>query len=207
MDQFGNGAWLPGSSSRYQRMDEFIQVLRGLWTQERLRFKGDYFAVDGLTLPMRPVQPCPPIYAASRADAGKAIVARHCDWWFVEYDPERFDFDATLRKVEQDIADMRVRAAREGRMVRFGLSAHVITADTVAQAEAEADTLEAYGQQSRIASVSAKALGAGLVGTPERVAARLRAYEAAGVECVMLRFHPMLDGLQRFARDVMPQLS
>jgi FMNH2-dependent dimethyl sulfone monooxygenase len=54
------------------------------------------------------------------------------------------------------------------------------------------------------AAVAAKALGAGLVGTPQIIAQRIRRYEAMGIDCLMLQFHPMRDGLETFAREVMP---
>lgn len=208
MDLFGNGAWLPGSDARYQRMDEFVQAVRGLWSEESPRLDGAYFKLDGTRLPLRPVQaPCPPIYAASRSAAGKDIVARHCDWWFAEYEPELQRYDDNARQIGRDIADMRDRAAQHGRTLGFGLSAHVIVADSEAEALAEAEALVRYGAHDRVALIAAKALGAGLVGTPERVAARIDAYAAIGVGCLMLRFHPMLAGLERFAAQVMPLLA
>ena len=50
------------------------------------------------------------------------------------------------------------------------------------------------------------ALGAGLVGAPETIAERLRRYEAIGLDCVMLRFTPMLEGVETFGTKVMPLL-
>jgi FMNH2-dependent dimethyl sulfone monooxygenase len=51
-----------------------------------------------------------------------------------------------------------------------------------------------------------KGLGAGLVGSPATIAARLDRYGQAGVDCLMLRFLPAFDGMDRFAREVMPLL-
>jgi FMNH2-dependent dimethyl sulfone monooxygenase len=39
------------------------------------------------------------------------------------------------------------------------------------------------------------------------IAERLRRYEDIGVECVMLHYHPMIEGLETFAAEVMPLLS
>lgn len=54
------------------------------------------------------------------------------------------------------------------------------------------------------ANVAAKALGAGLVGTPEIIADRIRLYQEAVIDCLMLQFHPMKDGLEKFAAEGMP---
>ena len=205
MDLFGNGAWLPDPAARYRRMDEFIRVMKGLWTDGSLESAGEFFHVPNRLLPIRTVQaPAPRIYAASRSDPGKATIAELCDTWFVEYQPDHRAFDANFAAVAADVADMKARAARHGRALEYGVSAHAICAATQAGAEAQAEELERYGAQNRIAQIAAKALGAGLVGTPELIAARLRQYEAIGVDLFMLRFHPMLAGIETFADRVMP---
>ena len=45
-------------------------------------------------------------------------------------------------------------------------------------------------------------LRAGLVGTPEQVTARIREYEAAGVDLMLLQFSPQREEMARFGRDV-----
>ena len=50
------------------------------------------------------------------------------------------------------------------------------------------------------------ALGAGLVGTPELLAERLRRYQAIGIDCVMTRFSPMMQGIEMFGSKVIPLL-
>ena len=99
---------------------------------------------------------------------------------------------------------MRRRAARYNREIGFGISCHVMCAPTNAEAHARALALEEYGKMSRLALISAKALGAGLLGTPERIARRLQRYDSIGVSTLMLHFHPMIEGLELFAREIMP---
>ena len=69
--------------------------------------------------------------------------------------------------------------------------------------------LEEHGKTiaNRVAFIAAKALGPGLVGTPEQIADRIRRYEAAGVGTLMMHFHPMMEGMERFAGRVMPLLG
>ena len=48
------------------RTDEAIEVLRALWTQDRVDHHGRFWDFDGVHLQPKPVQqPCPPIYYAS----------------------------------------------------------------------------------------------------------------------------------------------
>jgi FMNH2-dependent dimethyl sulfone monooxygenase len=97
---------------------------------------------------------------------------------------------------------MRRRAAAHGRTLGFGLSTQVLCGETQVAAEQAAIALDATPG----ANVAAKAIGAGLVGTPSVIADRIRRYEDCGIDCLMLQFHPMQQGLEQFARDVMPRL-
>jgi FMNH2-dependent dimethyl sulfone monooxygenase len=207
-DLFSNGAWIEASDARYRRMDEFVQVVKGLWTQDNFSLDGEFYRVDNATLPMKPVQqPHPPIYTASRADSGKDVIARYCDVWFVLYSPDYRAFDENFRAIANDIAMLDARACHFGRKLRYGMNAHVVCADTMAEAHARAEDLERYGKRDRIASTAARALGAGLVGTPEVIAERMRRYEEIGVDFFLMHFHPMLAELDTFAAKVMPLLG
>ena len=201
---FGNGAWLTDPERHYRRIDEFIRVMIGLWTEDRLDLKGEFYQVENGQLAIKTMRtPHPPIYAAGGSDPGKDIVARECDTWFASLDPGLAAYQGNLRKVAADIDDIRRRGAAHGRTLGIGISTYVICCETQEEAEAEARALDAIAE----ANVAAKALGAGLVGTPERVAERIRRYQDCGVDCLMLQFHPMMEGLETFAREVMPRLG
>jgi alkanesulfonate monooxygenase SsuD/methylene tetrahydromethanopterin reductase-like flavin-dependent oxidoreductase (luciferase family) len=86
------------------------------------------------------------------------------------------------------------------------MSAHVICTDTFAEAHTRADELEVYGQRDRVSSTASRGLGGALVGTPDMIAERMRRYEEIGIELFLLNFHPMLPGLETFAKRVMPLL-
>ena len=204
---FSNGAWIGSSEARYNRMNEFVQVLKGLWTEDQFSFSGEFFQANDASLPMKPVRrPHPPIYTASRTDSGKDVIARYCDLWFVNYGADYRQYEENFAAVRRDIADLAARAEHFGREPAFGISAHVICAETLKDAYARADELEAYGRSDRVSSTAARGLGACLVGTPDLIAERMRRYEDIGVELFLLSFHPMLAGLQTFAKYVMPLL-
>ena len=206
-DLYANGGWLGDQDARYRRMDEYIQVLRGLWTEDPFTLHGDFYRVDGAGLPIKPTRrPHPPIYAASRSPVGRETVARYCDVWFMAYEPAYALWAENMRTMARDAQEMSARAAGYGRRLEFGISAHVICADTLAEAEAKAAELEAHGRRDPVSMVAAKALGPGLVGTAAVIAERMEQYAALGVSCFMLHFHPMKDGMERFAAEVMPHL-
>ncbi len=205
---FGNGAWLTELDDRYLRMNEYIGIIRGLWTEHSIEFQGRFYTVERGNLPLKPRQrPNPLIYAASNSPAGKETVARYCDYWFV---PDRGDyrlFTETVAHIEREIADMEQRAQRYGRQIRYGKSAHVICAETVAQANAQADSFVEYGNIARYNKSAMVALNACLVGTAEMIADRIRTYQQIGVDMLMLHFHPMIEGMERFVVQVLPRLE
>jgi FMNH2-dependent dimethyl sulfone monooxygenase len=79
----------------------------------------------------------------------------------------------------------------------------VIICETQEEAEALADAEESTAH-TRDRMVNA--LGAGLVGTPELLAERLRRYREIGIDCIMTRFSPMLPGIELFGSNVIPLL-
>lgn len=207
-ETFGQSWWPPDDAARYRRMGEFVQVLRGLWDEDVFDFHGEFYTVDRQGLPMKPARlPHPPIYAGTRNQHGKDVIAQYCDYWFVDYVTDYRVAEQNIAQAAVLISDMRSRAARHGRNVDFGMSCHVICDDTQDKAIELANQLEGHGKTDRIAFIAARALGPGLVGTPDMLADRIRRYEAAGVGTLMLHFHPMMEGMERFSRQVMPLLG
>jgi FMNH2-dependent dimethyl sulfone monooxygenase len=218
-DLFSNGTWI-ADAERYPRMGEFIQVMKGLWTDSDLNFDGAFYrahvraaltGADGkVVIPdagdiiAKPAHPrCPPIYAASRSSAGKALIARHCDVWFAEYRPGYRNFESNIERMSADLRAMDALAAKHDRRLRYAINPQVICCDSQDEAEALADEAERDGgPRDRMVN----ALGAGLVGTPQFLAQRLRRYAAIGIDCVMLRFTPMLHGVETFGTKVIPLL-
>jgi dimethylsulfone monooxygenase len=216
---FSNGSWI-GDAERYPRMSEYVQVIKGLWTDSDFNFDGAYYraqvraaltGADGKVVmpsageivaqPSR--RPHPPIYAASRSPGGKAVIAQHCDVWFGEYKPGHRNFEANIARMAEDFRAMDGLAAQYGRKLRYAINPQVICCDSQAEAEDLADEAERNaGPRDRMVN----ALGAGLVGTPQVIAERLRRYEAIGLDCVMLRFTPMLAGVEEFGTKVIPLL-
>ncbi len=207
-NMFSNGGWLDDEDARFRRIDEYIQVLKGMWSNETFSMQGEFYQLDKAQLLNRPAQrPYPTLYAASRHDQGKEIIARECDVWFVPVQPGIDRYEENFAAIAREVDDMRTRAARYHREIGFGISCHVMCAPTNEAAHAKAQALEAYGKESRLALIAAKALGAGLLGSPDRIAQRLKRYDEIGVSTTMIHFHPMMDGLDTFAREVMPLMG
>jgi alkanesulfonate monooxygenase len=129
---------LPGqtleSAPRYRRTLEIMRVLRDLLDGKAVDAHGEF--VD-LTLDppgLRPVQRgCPPFYFGGLSEAAREVAAQAADVYLMWPD--------TMAGVEAVITDMRARAARHGRQLRFGYRAHVIVRATEEEARAAARRL------------------------------------------------------------------
>ena len=206
-ETFGNGAWPDDEGERYQRMDDYVQVMRGLWTQDPFTFEGDYYRVKNSALPLKTRRtPSIPLYAASRSAAGKETIARYCDHWFV---PDKRDFRLyaeTLALATEEMARMSDRASELHRIIGYGMSAHVVCCKTMEDAQARAEALEDHGRKARYNRSSVSGLAAGLVGTAEVIAERIARYEERGLGLMLFQFSPMEEGLDRFVSEVPPLL-
>jgi dimethylsulfone monooxygenase len=201
------GKWLEGGEARYRRMQEFIEVLKLLWTGQEVAFKGEFYAFDRAGVPTRSVRtPYPPIYAASRVDEGMNVVAQECDAWFVNCGRDFREHDASLKRMETEMSLMRNRCAEIGRPMEYCLSACVILADTDEEAfSIGAEYVERAAIDPRL-KPAASAIGANLIGSPATVLKRVREYESLGIDMFMLQFYPVDEGFDRFALDVLPSL-
>ena len=65
------GAEWPGAKERRLRLAEAIELMRRLWTEERVTFEGDYYRTLRATIYDRPEQPVPIFVAASGPLAAK----------------------------------------------------------------------------------------------------------------------------------------
>ena len=82
-EMFGGNAMVQ-NDDRYIRAEEFIEVLRGMWTNCPFSFKGKFYNIENAALLLRPAtKRCPEIFTASRSPRGLDMIAKYADWWFV----------------------------------------------------------------------------------------------------------------------------
>jgi len=134
--------------ARYERCDEFLTIVRRLWTGEPVTFEGRHLRLDDAVLQQLP-DPLPPVYFGGSSPAAGRVAARHADVYLTWGEPP----EAVRDKVEW----IRKLAADEGRegQVRFGIRLHTIARDTSEAAWAEADRLLAQISQDDVDRIQA----------------------------------------------------
>ncbi len=73
--------------NRGRRMEEQVEVLRALWTQDSVEFIGRFHRISGLALNPLPVQRPIPLWMAGYADSALRRIARLADGWFPHSPP------------------------------------------------------------------------------------------------------------------------
>ncbi len=82
-------------AERVSRLTEGVEIIRRLWTEDRVRHKGRHWQLDGISIRPRPLQqPRPPILVGSQVPAGIARAARIADGWLVVPIPTVDEFAA-----------------------------------------------------------------------------------------------------------------
>lgn len=122
------------SAPRYQRTRETMAALRTLLNGEHLEMHGDFVDLDIDPPRIRTVSgKCPPMYFGGFSPDAKQTAAQESDVFLTWPD--------TVAAVGETVAEMTALAAEHGRVLRYGLRAHMIVRETEAEARAAAQRL------------------------------------------------------------------
>src|SRR5216683_664314 len=202
---------------RYARTSEWLKVVDLMWREDHFSFEGEYYQLEDAVMEPKPAtKPRPMIYAGGESEAAKQMIAAQCDAYVMHGDDPA--------RVKQKIEDMGSRRDQLGLPpMRFGVAGYTIVRETEAAARKELERItdlkrSASGYENfqqwlagtqldqalalEDYSVSNRGLRSGLVGTPESVAERVAAFEAAGVDLLLLQCSPQYEEMERFAEAV-----
>jgi len=208
---------------RYARTSEWLDVVDGVWSRDHFSYSGKYYRVEDNVLEPKPVaKPRPCIYAGGESPAAKDLIAEKCDAYLMHGDPPE--------RVAEKVADLRARRAKHPNLppMKFGVAGYAIVRETEQEARDEVRRISDVKQsaagyanyQQWLAgtqleqqvsledySVSNRGLRSGLVGTAEQIGERVAAFEAAGVDLVLLQFSPQAEEMERFGKTVINRPS
>ena len=134
-------------ADRYDRTREFIQIIRKLWTEENVTFRGEHFSVENSTavprIEAREGRPHPKIYFGGASEAAERVAAAEADvqlFWGEPLDgvAERID---RLKKLSETVD-------RQHAPLEFGLRITTFIRDTTDQAWEEAQARVAQMAES-----------------------------------------------------------
>ena len=183
---------------RWKVMNESLEAIDRLWSDDVATYAGDLIHFDGVDLRPQPVQrPRPPIWIGGRAEAALRRAGLMADGWF----PSQASVEvlaagrsrvlelaeAASRPVPRFAVNLFVSVDRDGErardIIRDGLGHRFLTEELLFEST--------------------------MAGSPGEVAERMRAYVAAGcsafdLKLLPLQVEPTLDQMHLLAAEVLP---
>ena len=187
----------PSSAIRIGQLEEGIQLIKKMWTEDTVTFEGKYFKAKNVHSTPK-LDSIPPIMIGGAGEKlTLKVVAKYADWWNLAWaDPPTYERKLRIlnRYCEQLGRD-------SDEIVKTLLSA-VVIADTDEEA----------------IRISKKPLGhmnltlhslAYFVGSPDTIINKIRAFADIGIDQLILAFLPMPESSSPilFAKTVIPEFS
>ena len=180
----------PKASVRIEALDEAVQIIRKMWTENEVHFTGKHYRINGAYCNPKP-NPNPPIMIGGGGNKLLEVVASQADWW---------NGINSLDDYRHKLSVLRNHCERIGRDYE---SIKKTWLGCVSVAESQDEALRIAANSSFPTSEPT------IAGTPEEVARKLQDFVDLGVEYFILRFldFPSQKGLEVFAEKVTPEFN
>lgn len=216
--------WLD-HDERYRRSREFIEALKGIWTQDSFTYRGDFYRFSNYSLKPKPLQqPHPEIFQGGSSRAARDNAATVSDWYFTNGN--------TVEGIQAQVDDIRAKAAVNHHQVKIGVNAFVIARDTEEEAKAvlkeiidkaNPEAVNAFGHEVKNAGAASPeregnwakssfedlvqyndGFKTNLIGTPQQIAERIVALKAIGVDLILAGVLHFQEEVAYFGEKVLP---
>jgi len=215
--------WLD-HDERYRRSEEFIRALRGIWSEDKFTFAGDFYRFRDFSLKPKPIESLPEIFQGGSSRAARDMAARVSDWYFTNGN--------TPDEIAKQVNDIRTKASETGRKVKVGVNAFAVARKTEEEArnvvqeiidKAIPDAVNAFGHEVKNAGQASPeregnwakssfsdlvqyndGFRSNLIGTPQQIAERILSLKDAGADLILLGFLHFQEEVEYFGQQVIP---
>ncbi len=191
-EQRAYGYDFPPDKTRLDQLEEAVQVIRKMWTEDSPCFQGKYYSIDNAYCFPRP-DPVPPLLIGGFGPKRTLkIVAKYADLCNIN--------DETLDFCRDRLSTLRDHCQAVGRDFDTITKTYICDCVAVARTHAQAEEMK---QASFFAPYQP------MVGTPDEVAEEIKSYAELGFSTFILRFadYPDLEGVQLFIKEVLPRFQ
>jgi len=191
------GYAFPPGPERVAALDETLQIIKALWTQERATFAGVHYRVEGASCEPRP-DPMPPIMVGAFKPQMLRLTARHADWWNVSSTGIK-----AYRAYQQEFERACAEIGRDPATVRRTWGGGCVCGPT------EAEVADLAAVRARRGPEYAHQVGEDFIGTPAQIIDQMRPFVELGVDYFMLDCggFPQLTTVELLIQDVLPALN
>lgn len=193
------GLSFPRRSERVKKLEEAMIILKSMWTQEEVTFKGEYYNIKGAINNPKPLQkPHPPLWVGGEANDIIRLAAQYADGWNCR------NLSNDMLKEKMDWLDSEcLRAGRNPRSVQRSWSGSILIAKSYEELQRK------LASNSWKKGYLAQGLGpTAIVGTPEECVNKIQHYADWGINLLILNFADIdTNTLTIFADRVLKNLT
>lgn len=208
-----------GHDERYDLATEWIEIIKRLWVEDSVTYKGKYFTMDDCQSDPKPLKK-PFLVCAGTSTRGMRFTVDHMDAMFVggKDDDEVAKISATAKSMARD----------SGHSIKTYTMMNLVIGETDAEAEAQAahfragfdeeackGMMRAYGfldaeigkENSFVQNARSSFMSARIIGSAETVAERvIEVLDRCQLDGMMLIFPDYLKSMPIFAAEIMPKI-
>jgi dimethylsulfone monooxygenase len=186
--------WSPDHDERMEQTREAYQIIKALWTQDEVTFKGKYYNLEkGYQLPRPYSQPHPPIWVPGESRIAREMMKELGDTWLIySKNPE------TVARMKKEMSEFC------GREIKLAVSAVFVSG--LPEKETTAFAQKFVGEREhrfKVKPTLELALDSNLIGTLDYCRERVQAYKEAGVDHLIIQPMPPYEGMELFAKEIM----
>ena len=202
-----HGIPFPAAPERFEMLEEQLEIVHGLWSEDVFSFEGRYYALEGCRFLPKPVQrPHPPIVLGGK---GGPRLARLVARWADGYNRVGGTPDELRASIER-VSDAVDRAGRDRASVTMSFMTWVFVGRTDAEWRDRADRARrmdptAGSLEEYLDDISRDCI----VGTVDQAIERMNEYAATGVQRFVLN-HELFDDLDQIellAQEIIPKVA
>jgi alkanesulfonate monooxygenase len=155
--------------NRYDRTREFIELVRRLWSEENVTYRGDHFSVEGSTVVPRPdgyPDRRPTLYFGGASAPAERVAAAQADVQLFWGEP----LEGLAERIER-LTKLQAQVGRRYQPLEFGLRITTLVRDTAADAWRDAE--------AKVAQMAEKSGGLAWAGNRKTAVGQQRLYDLA----------------------------
>lgn len=174
----------PSAKMRIRQMNEAIQIIRGIWNNERFTFKGEYYQVDDVIAFPKPVQNPMPIWVG--AQNGKELMLRASAKYGDGINIAWMSTPSELERKFSRLAELCTKYGRDPSEIKksLGLWTRIFSTEEemnlAIKENAKTRNIPTTQYRERVSKA--------LWGTPELMVNRLRQFQKIGVDHFIFMF-------------------
>lgn len=182
-----HGFSFPPPSERIDMLDEALDVIRAIWTDEPATFQGKYYQINEAPQMPKPLQkPYPPIIVGGISSKTRKVALKHADDW---------DQIAPLRQVERNIKIFKEEAEKIGRdiekmrfsvQVPFDFASSKVEADKIIDRALANFNYGAHKVADGYSNLKEHVADSRLIGSPDEMIEQIGNWKNAGVNHFIL---------------------